>query len=164
MESATSAMMNARRTARSRYLLPMELLLAVVMVVVSAHGFLIKGEIERAAVSWILGLGIVGGVWFHVAAIEWCEGFTWSLERLRKWVYLRKWLAIISIAVWCYVIDTLLNVEEPSRLAVLFVGIAAIVPFHVWSWWVNYRTWVVLNPKFSTKKLEAQLATVRTRW
>lgn len=157
---------------RTRYLLPMEMVAFITLAVVGVSGGLGGGYLWRALAlpgdaepaQWLFSLGTVGILGLVVSAAEWWEGEGWENGRLRRWIYTRMWLSGLAVVMWLYATYEMMVIGERHMLVTIIMSAVAISPFHLWSWWVNYRTHCVLNPHLRTSKLEARLEANRHRW
>lgn len=157
---------------RSRYLLPMEMVAFITLAVVGVGGEMGHGYLWHALakpgdaepLQWLLSIGVVGIAGMLVSAAEWWEGEGWENGRLRRWVYTRMWLSGLAFVMWLYAIYEMMVIRDEQWLVTIILSALSICPFHLWSWWVNYRTHCVLNPRMRTSKLEARLETHRHRW
>src|SRR6266478_4122542 len=93
----------------SRYLLPLEILMAIVMLSWGASGWIGGGRLwevlHKASENqeWGYALCGLGFAQLTVSGGEWLLGRHWEPRRLLVTTRLRFWLAFISMTAWIYV-------------------------------------------------------------
>jgi hypothetical protein len=159
--------MNSLGKHATRYLIPLELFAYAHILVLAFSGGIGQGLLhevldkEHDAAIWMVVLGLVGAVGFLVALTEWLFGHEWGDDQLRHWLAWRKWGAALGMVVSSYAIFTMLSVVGGWRVAAIPWMGGINMAFLAWSWWVNYRAEVLLNPALPTSNLENTLASRR---
>lgn len=157
---------------RSRYLLPMEMVAFAVLTVLGLRGGFGQGYLhsllerpgDAEPWSWLLSVGLIGIFGMLVSASEWWFGMGWDNGRLRRIIYTRMWLSGLAVVMWLYAVYEVALIQDRWMMLSVVWSAIAVCPFHSWSWWVNYRTHCILNPKMRTSHLENRLETHRPRW
>ena len=156
-------------TIRSRHMIPMEMLAFLSLLVggivgVTGPGYLHHLLSENGKVlEWGLTLMPIGLIGHFASSAEWCLGIDWENRRLRYSIWLRMWLSGLAFIMWMislYIMAALPGGGVTSMVVMAFF----VSPFHLWSWWVNYRVHCALDPNMKTEKLGARLETSRDRW
>lgn len=157
---------------RTRHLLPLEMLLACVLVILGVTGGFGRGALAHALQArgengvWAAILLTLGIVWLSTALIEWCAGQGWEEAELRAAIWIRMWCAFFGGGSWAIVGYVLL---EARGIAGSLLVLSMLAPVHMifcaWSWWINYRTETLLDPNLDTSRLERKLENSRVvRW
>ena len=154
---------------RSRHMIPMEMLAFLTLVVAGASGTFGPGYLhfvlaaDGQALWWglfILPIALLG---VSISSAEWWIGVEWENGTLRHSIWLRMCLSGLATIMWAYILYVMATL--PGGPITSMVASACFVsPFHIWSWWVNYRVHCALNPKMRTANLGRRLETSRDRW
>lgn len=148
---------------RSRYLLPMEMALAVVVFVLGIGGAFGHGRLSallaarQDTLEWALVLGGAGAVWLAVAVAEWFLGLSWEIEKIRIAVRLRMICSGAACVGWLLCGYVLADGGRGGQYLVFIMLTPPMFALCVWSWYVNYRTDCLLDPNLDTTKLEKRL-------
>jgi hypothetical protein len=148
----------------SRYLLPVELLMATLMLSWGTSGWIGGGRLwnvlnqEDLNLQWGLALCGIGLASLSVSLAEWLAGRHWGPGLLLATTKARFWLALISMAVWIYVCYCIFM----SRGAVIMVPSLSMqapvaVMFSAWIAASNLKIAMLLDPKVPTNRLQRQI-------
>jgi hypothetical protein len=154
-----------RKTSRirSRYLLPMELLLFTTLITNAMGGVNWSGWFFYALtqngerLAWmmvVMGIGVCGA---GVSAYEWLRGCKWEDGRLTLSVWLRAWFGFLAAAASVHSFKLSVQAAAPGEFFGLMWGCLVTTLFALWVWWSNRRTYKVLSPRFHTSELETRL-------
>jgi hypothetical protein len=155
-----------RKTSRirSRYLLPMELLLFSTLITNAMGGVNWNGWFFYALISsgerlaWVGVVMLIGVAGFCVSVFEWLRGCKWEDGRLTLSVWLRSWFGFFAAAASLHSFKLSVQAASPGeQIYGLMWGCLITTFFALWVWWSNRRTYKVLSPKFHTSNLEARL-------
>lgn len=160
------------KKTRSRYLLPMEMVAFAVLATLGLRGAIGPGHLHALLAlpgdadpwTWLWSVGLIGFAGMAVSSAEWWLGESWDNGLLRRVIYTRMWLSGLAIIMWVYAVYELAVIQERWVVLSVFWSAIAVCPFHLWSWWVNYRTHCILNPKMRTSRLETRLDGRPPRW
>ncbi|HEX6992391.1 MAG TPA: hypothetical protein VF151_10915 [Gemmatimonadales bacterium] len=157
---------------RSRYLLPMEMVAFAMLSVLGLRGGLGAGYLHQLLDrpgdaepwSWLLSVGLIGFCGIAVSSAEWWLGESWDNGLLRRVIYTRMWLSGLAFVMWLYAVYEVAVIQDHWVMLSVVWSAIAVCPFHLWSWWVNYRTHCILNPTMRTSRLENRLESRPPRW
>lgn len=151
----------------SRYLLPLELFLSILVVSWGLSGWLGGGLLWKALREYGLNdeFGVVlcatGLLQFIAAALEWFWGRRWDCSRMLTSVRARSSLGFVSVVIWVYVVYTVLTLPSTGVAWSLTVQAPAALLFQGWVFVGNYFTACVLDPDTPTERVKAQLRAER---
>jgi hypothetical protein len=154
---------------RSRHMIPMEMLAFVTLLIAGAAGAFGDGwlhyqlKLNGKALEWGLALIPIAATGTFFSAFEWWLGVDWENGRLRHSIWIRTWCSGLAFVMWFYVLYVMADLQQGAISSMVWTA-CAVMPFHVWSWWVNYRVHCALHPAMRTEKLGARLETNRDRW
>jgi hypothetical protein len=154
---------------RSRHMIPMEMLAFLTLMVAGLSGAFVNGYLhivlsaDGQALWWGLALMPIAGAGLIVAAAEWWIGHAWENGMLRGSIWVRMWLSGLAFIMWIYVLYVMATLPS-GPVTSMVISACFVSPFHLWSWWVNYRVHCALDPKMKTEKLGRRLETTRDRW
>ena len=150
----------------SRFLLPLELFLGLTMVSWALSGGLARGYLYRllerdgANLTWLVVLGVVGGLQMGWAMFEWALGREWTLWTLKLWppsvhqsASLRATCAFFAGCVWLYICKLVLDGEGMQSVTVLAILAPASFLFCCWVFVENLKVRCALDPQISTSTL-----------
>lgn len=143
----------------SRYLIPLELFVAVILISWAIAGSLCDGNLHTALVHegqnlwWGVVLGVTGAFQFIPAAIEWILGRRWDRQTLIVFLHMRSFASFLAMAAWLYVAYLVMAIQ-PTIYATLIVQCAAGFLCTMWSFIGNERARVVIDPRISTSNFE----------
>lgn len=155
---------------RSRYLLPLEMCLAVQLVAIAMSGSMGNGVLHRLVaarddpMTWGLVMGTIGFAWFCSAAIEWVFGKDWQGGVVAVSIWMRKWMSLAAMVSWSYITYTMVMAPEGLKVFAVFLIAPVMTLFSIWAWWVNARTETLLDPRLKTHGLEKSLEHRRLHW
>lgn len=154
----------------SRYLIPLELCLAVVLISWGIAGWLSEGNLHDSLVqdsqqaAWGVMLILVGLFQFTSSAVEWMFGRRWQRCTLLKFLHMRSMASFLSSAVWVYAIYILMTLHyKPVLFATVLIQCLACWLFSIWSFIGNERARVVLDPEIKTGEFEKTIIADRSR-
>ena len=154
---------------RSRHMIPMEMLAFLTLMVAGITGAFGPGYLHTIltrydhALEWGFALLPIAGLGVIVSAGEWWLGTNWQNGILRHSIWTRMWLSGLAFVMWLYTLYIMASVPS-GPVTSMVISACFVGPFHLWSWWVNYRVHCALNPTMKTEKLGARLETNRDRW
>ena len=154
---------------RSRHMLPMEMLAFGLLMIGGITGAFGPGYLHDVlldhgkALEWGLALIPVPLLGLLAATSEWWLGIEWQNGHLRHSIWFRMWLSGLAFVMWAYALYIMAALPGGGVTSVV-VTACFVSPFHVWSWWVNYRVHCALDPAMKTERLGARLETNRDRW
>lgn len=161
---------------RTRHMLPLEMCLAVMVLIVGIIGGLGHGSLAHALealgngthsnnVIWLALLLGIGMTWLNTAFLEWMLGYTWSPGALRLAIWMRMWSAFLATGAWLLCGYVLAESKGFGMSLLLFtLLVPPMVVFNGWCWWVNMRAATIMDPTLNTERLEHRLESQRTRW
>jgi hypothetical protein len=153
----------------SRYLLPLELFMAVLMLSWGVSGWLGGGILWNVLAAagtnteWGLSLCLVGLAQLLASGAEWGLGRRWGERALLYSVSVRFWIALVSVAVWIYVCKVMLTLPGGLEVFALLVQAPAALLFAAWIGIGNRKMACLLDPAVPTVKLQRQILEER-RW
>jgi len=153
----------------SRFLLPLELVVAVLMLSWGISGWFgggllwVKLAEHGLTREWGLSLCAVGLVQLAVAGFEWCFGRYWERRVLLRCVRLRLWVAFCAIVVWFYACFLMLTIPTAADIFALMMQAPAALLACVAIVIENTRVAAVLDPDVPTQGLQAKLERERRR-
>lgn len=147
----------------SRYLLPVELLTAAVMVSWGVSGWsggaglwsMLAAQGMNA--EWGLVLCGLGTVQFCVAAFELARGRRWESRPLLFSVSLRFWLAFFATAAWFYACFLVLTMPGAPGMFSLAMQAPMALACSMWIAYDNRKVACVLDPGVPTQALQARI-------
>lgn len=149
--------------SRTRYLLPMELLLYAIVAHLAIVAVLPRGVIRTLLASWgmtaewVASFGLIGAVGLTLAATEWFMGVGWRDHALEWSCRLRSWCAIAAAAAGVVCARISYKLDLPFLL-----GLSCfVILFALWSWWGNRRATILLSPEYSTTECEKRMGSER---
>ena len=154
---------------RSRHMIPMEMLAFLTLLLAGAAGVFGDGWLHHQlqangkVMEWGFALIPLGVLGTFFSAAEWWLGAAWENGLLRHSIWIRMWTSGIAFVMWIIVLYMMAELKGGPVTSVVWSAIA-VAPFHLWSWWVNYRVHCVLDPHMKTEKLGARLENARDRW
>lgn len=147
----------------SRYLIPLELFMAAVMMSWGLTGWKGGGALWHALntqglnTQWGLALCALSLVQLAVTLFEWQAGCT-RLERWLMWfVYARAWLGFFATVTWFYVFYFVLTMQGINLVQSLALQAPIGLGFSVWAWLGNLKVALVLDPKVATETLQRNI-------
>lgn len=150
---------------RTRYLLPLEMLLYLQLLQVGVSGWIGRGllwetlQARGESLVWGAMYVPIPAVAFILCVLEWSCGKGWTRLLQRRVIVLRQYLALYSFVCWLLILYLLTHGTSTAWRAMSIVLEApTMAAFSVWAWWVNARTSAILNPKKNTKRLEERLS------
>jgi len=153
----------------SRYLLPVEILLGVIMIGWGLAGWLGAGSLVRqltevdAAVQWGVSLTMVGGFQLWVAGVEFAFGRRWSNSILLTTTSLRCVAQFFSMCVWVYVISVILSLQMERTAISLLTQVPIAFVFTAWAFYGNMKVRTLLDPKIQTTDLQRTIMMERKK-
>lgn len=149
--------------SRTRYLLPMEMLLYSVVAYMAVVAIVPRGVIHRLLKSWDMttewgvSFGLIGGIGFLLATTEWFFGVAWARRRLEISCRLRSLCAVAAVAAGgtCVAVCVRMNLIFLTGLGTF------VVLFSLWSWWGNKRAAIFLSDKYDTRECEEEMGRKR---
>lgn len=154
----------------SRYLLPLEILMAVLMLSWGMSGWQGGGRLwdvlqkEQLNQQWGLALCGIGLAQLVISLCEWLGGRHWEPRLLLATTRARFWLALISVAAWIYVCYFMLVTRGAAGMVFsLSVQAPVAVIFAAWIAVSNLKVAVLLDPAVPTARLQRQFLTERER-
>jgi len=153
----------------SRFLLPLELVVAVLMLSWGISGWFgggllwVKLAEHGLTREWGLSLCAVGFAQLAVAGFEWCFGRYWERRALLRFVRLRLWIAFCAMAVWFYAGFLMLTIPNPGDIFALLMQAPAALLACGAIVMENTKVSVVLDPEVPTQALQAKLEQERRR-
>jgi hypothetical protein len=152
----------------SRYLLPVELLLSVLLLSWGLTGWIGGGLLWKTLHAngyndeWGVMLCGIGGTQFAMAAIEARYGRRWPCSTLFYAVTARYWLAFLAGVLWLWILYMMLTVRGPSgTVLVLAVQAPACLFACAWIFFGNRKVACVLDPSVSTQRLQREILAER---
>lgn len=154
----------------SRYLLPLEILMGVLMLSWGMSGWHGGGRLwevlHKADLNheWGFALCGVGLAQLVVSFGEWLAGRHWQNGTLLVTTRLRFWLALVSMVIWIYVCYFML-LERGAAGMVFSLSVQAPVAaiFAAWIAVSNLKVSVLLDPDVPTARLQRQFLAERER-
>lgn len=153
----------------SRYLLPLELCLSLLLISwgvagAAGHGLLWHGlAVQGVNVEWGVALCGIGLAQFSIGFVEWSVGKHWEARELHLSVTLRFWLAFVAAVVWLYVCYFMLVLKGDGVLMSLALQAPIGFVFSIWICAGNLKTEVLLNPNVKTEGLQRTIIADRER-
>lgn len=151
----------------TRYLIPLELFMAAVMMTWGLTGWKGGGALWHAlnaqglTTTWGTALCGLGLLQLAVTLFEWQAG----CSRLERWlmriVYARAWLGFFSLVAWWYALYFALTMVPGIDVLKLQAPIAAA--FSAWAWLGNLKVALVLDPAVPTETLQRNILIERQR-
>lgn len=151
----------------SRYLLPLELFTAVLMLSWGFASWVGGGLLWKTLLNhglnteWGLALCGIGAAQLAVCSIEWFAGRRWDCSRLLASVTVRYWLAFASGVVWLYATYILVTLRGADVVFTLAIQAPAAVIFSAWIFVGNRKVGCLLDPAVSTKRLQGEILAER---
>lgn len=143
----------------SRYLLPLEILMALQAIAWAISGGLGHGRLWRVLdaqgenLAWFALLGGVGVAMCAISALEWLCGRAWPLSRVLASVSLRAVLAFLMTAIWCYALYAVLVYDAERSVFVLTMMAPLNALFSWWCFHENLKVRYALDPRCATTRL-----------
>lgn len=159
----------SKARVRSRHMIPMEILAFLTLMVAGYSGAFGQGylnsflEADQQALWWGLALMPLAGAGVLASSAEWWIGHSWENGLLRLSIATRMWLSGLAWVMWMYTLYVMALLPQ-GPISSMVLSACFVGPFHLWSWWVNYRVLCALDPKLKTEKLGRRLETTRDRW
>lgn len=153
----------------SRYLLPLELYMAVVLLSWGLSGWfgggLLWKTLEKSGqnTEWGLALCSIAAAQLLLTAAEWCFGRRWPSPRLFACVTVRMWLALASTGVWIYVVYMMATLRGADMVFSLALQAPAGVLFSLWVLVGNLKVACLLDPSCPTENLKRTIQADRER-
>jgi len=151
----------------SRYLLPLELYVGIVMLSWGVSGYVGRGHLsylvhaESEPLAWGIALGGVGALQLFGAAVELLWGRRWSAPSLLGSVSVRCIAAFLAVGIWVYACYLLTVAATVSPAGSLIIQAPVTLLFNLWVYSGNLRVRCVLNPDCKTTKLQAKIMAER---
>lgn len=152
----------------SRYLIPLELFMAAVLMSWGVTGWKGGGPLWHALnaqglnAEWGIVLCGLGLAQVAVTLFEWQVGC--RLEHYLMWfVRTRSWLAFFSAVAWFYVFYFILTVRGVDMVYSLALQAPIAVVFSLWAWVGNLKVALVLDPSIPTEALQRNILLERHR-
>lgn len=157
----------------SRWLLPLELYVAVVMIgwglagsIGTGHfASLLRSESDPAAWGWMLCA--LGAGQFLIAGIEAGWGRRWCERWIHASVSARCVAAFLSAATWLYVCWVLAIGADTGVALAIFIQAPCAVVANLYIYAGNLKVRYLLDPEIPTTRLQASILVERlhaTRW
>lgn len=153
----------------SRFLLPLELFSAVLMLSWGVSGWLGGGQLWNILsqhglnAEWGLWLCGMGAAQLAAAGVEGSLGRHWEPSALLRSVRCRFWAAFGAIATWLYVCFLLLTLRGAVEVFVLLMQAPSALVACVLIVMGNSRVACVLDPAVSTHNLQTRILRERRR-
>jgi hypothetical protein len=153
----------------SRYLLPVELITAVVLLSWGLSGWVggsaLWNMLEPHGMNteWGLLLCGVGAAQLVAAASELFLGLHWRPRALFVSVTVRFWLAFFAMVVWLYACYAVLVLPGAPGVFSLAIQAPAMLVCSSWIAYGNRKVACVLDPTVPTHKLQAEILEKRRR-
>lgn len=156
----------------SRYLIPMEMLIAIVLLSWGIAGWLCEGSLneslrEKGGISvlaWGIVLCLVAIFQFMSATIEWLYGRRWSRCMLLRFLHLRSMAAFLSMTAWVFAFYTVVTIPyKPAIFFTILIQCVAGFGFSMWSFIGNERARVVIDPFIPTSNFEKTIMVERSQ-
>lgn len=154
----------------SRYLIPVELLLSILMMSWGIAGAWLEGNLneslraEGTSMAWGVGLLAVGVFQFIPAAIEWLNGRDWKRRRLLLVLCVRSAASFVAASTWVFAVYTMFTVPiKPLIYIALTIQAIAGFLFCAWTFIGNERARVVIDPNIKTSDFERTIILDRAR-
>lgn len=153
----------------SRFLLPLELFSAVLMLSWGVSGWLGGGLLWNILsqhglnAEWGLWLCGMGGAQLAAAGFEAWVGRHWAPSALLRSVRCRFWAGFGAIATWLYVCFLLLTMPGAGEVFVLVMQAPAALAACVLIVTGNSRVMCLLDPEVPTRNLQSRILEERRR-
>lgn len=153
----------------SRYLLPVEIMAAVIMLSWGIAGWLGRESLWKMLDAlglndeWGLLFCGVGGLQLTAACVEMIFGLHWSPLKLFYMVTIRFWLAFCAMAVWTYACYAILVMPAAPHICSLAIQAPALFLCSLWIAYGNRKVSTVLDPSVPTRKLQREILEQRRR-
>lgn len=153
----------------SRYLIPLELLMGVLIISWGFAGLHGRGALARSLEAhdlqlvWGLVLCGVGAAQVVAAALEQLLGRRWPDDRLLFSVTLRFVLAGVAAVVWFYICYLLVQIRGVDLIVSLGLQAPAALVFSVWILVANRKVACLLDPRCPTETLQQTMRIERRR-
>lgn len=144
----------------TRFLLPLELFMALVLLSWGMSGWFGAGPVHKALVVngdhvwWGISLCTIAIAQFTVPMVELIRGKRWDALDLLLCVSARFWLGFVGAVAWlyvCYIIVGVMGLEVAFSLGTqAFAGVV----FSIWVWVGNQKVALILNPNVRTERLQ----------
>lgn len=152
----------------SRYLLPVELLVSLLLISWGLSGWIGGGLLWKTLNAggyneeWGLVLCGVGGAQFALAALEAHFGRRWPCSFLLWAVTARYWLAFLAGVLWLWIVYMICTVGATSG-SVIALGMQspACLAACAWIFCGNRKVACVLDPTVSTQRLQREILAER---
>lgn len=154
---------------RSRHMIPMEMLAFLTLAVAGMSGAFGPGylhyvlEREAQALWWGLFLLPIAIGGLIISAAEWWIGAGWENGHLRMSIAVRMWASGLAFLMWMYVLWVMATTKDGAVTSMVITA-CFVSPFHLWSWWVNFRVHTALDPNLKTERLGRDLESTRHRF
>lgn len=151
----------------SRYLLPIEMFLSIVMISWGLSGWVGGGLLWRTLHDHGMNdefgvvLCLAGLVHLVVSSLEWFFGRRWSCAPLLASVTARYWLAFLAGVIWLYVGHIILTLKWSGSVVALIIQVPAALVFLTWIFVGNRKTACLLDPTVPTKRLQGEICAER---
>lgn len=144
----------------SRFLLPLELFMALVLLSWGLSGWIGDGPLYLALAEqdqnteWGIALCGIAGMQLLTSLAEWLLGRRWENRWLLISVNARWWSGFLSMAVWLYV-GYLLAIMHGASMG-YSLGLQALggFAFSAWIIWENSLVGCLLDPQVPTSRFE----------
>jgi len=154
----------------SRYLLPIEMFCAVLLLSwgiagMQTHGAL-SGVLDGAGIAlpWTIVLCVVAAAQLVFASVELFAGRRWSDRDLLLSVSLRCICAFLSVPVWIYIFKFTFDAPGATFVSPLMLQAPLGVLWQAAIFVGNVRTRCLLDPKIPTNRLEREVQLDRGRF
>lgn len=153
----------------SRFLLPLEMLTAILLLCLGIDGWVGYSPLWVALASldknleWGIALCGLGLVQLSVAFLEWHVGRDWNDRWLLRSVNARKWCAFLAVVAWLYVCYLMLiaRASDTPMMAALTAPVA--VWFSMWILVGNLKVGCLLDPSVPTFRLQEAISSDRKK-
>lgn len=153
----------------SRYLIPLELFLALMIVSWGIAGSLCDGNLRSALMAdgqhiwWGLFLISTGLFQFVPASIEWIIGRRWDTKTLLLFLRIRSIGGFLGMSAWVYALYIVVSMPSNILPTVLIQCLSGLL-FTAWSFVGNERARVVGEPNIATSNFERTIIIERQRF
>ena len=154
---------------RTRHLLPLEMCVFSHLLALSYAVAFGSGPLRRILTDsgqqqeWVAFMGIVGFAGLVVTVCEWFFGSRLENGTLHRHMTVRKWLSFAAMVAWLHAFYQIVIVAQ-APMSSLSLTAPLMAGFSYWTWWINYRTETLLDPKINTERLEQRLDSQRHSW